>query len=91
METAAKTPARRRRTKPVERAEVEALWAAVMRDEEAGVKDRMHAAELCARALDEREQRQREQADRQQDAAVGRLDEVGAARNPVLRYEKAPQ
>ena len=22
---------------------------------------------------------------------VGRLDEVGAARNPVLRYEKAPQ
>ena len=76
METAAKTPARRRRAKPVERAEVEALWAAVMRDEEAGVKDRMHAAELCARALDEREQRQREQADRQQDAAVGRLDEV---------------
>lgn len=64
METAAKTPARRRRAKPVERAE------------EAGVKDRMHAAELCARALDEREQRQREQADRQQDAAVGRLDEV---------------
>lgn len=76
METAAKTPARRRRAKPVERAEVEALWAAVMRDEEAGVKDRMHAAELCARALDEREQRQREQADRQQDAAVGRLNEV---------------
>ena len=32
METAAKTPARRRRAKPVERAEVEALWAAVMRD-----------------------------------------------------------
>ena len=29
-----------------------------------------------ARALEEREQRQREQADRQQDAAVGRLDEV---------------
>lgn len=76
METAAKTPARRRRAKPVERAEVEALWAAVMRDEEAGVKDRMHAAELCARALDEREQRQREQADRQQDPAVGRLNEV---------------
>ena len=47
-----------------------------MRDDTAGIKDRMHAAELCARAIDTREQQARDDAACQESAAVGRLDEV---------------
>ncbi|WP_294496974.1 hypothetical protein [uncultured Gemmiger sp.] len=67
---------RRRKPKPPGREEVEALWAAVMRDDTAGIKDRMHAAELCARAIDSREAAEREKASREETVAVGRLDEV---------------
>ena len=48
-----KTP-RRRKPRAPGREEIEALWASVMRDDTAGIKDRMHAAELCARAIDTR-------------------------------------
>lgn len=68
--------ARRRRPKPPAREEIEALWASVMRDDTAGIKDRMHAAELCAKAIDSREEAEREKAARQENTAVGRLDEV---------------
>ena len=69
-------PAWRRKPRPPARAEIEALWAAVMRDDTAGIKDRMHAAELCARAIDSREELPRAGSARQESAAVGRLDEV---------------
>lgn len=78
-----RAPARRKRKpKPPQREEIEALWAEVMRDGTAGVRDRMHAAELCARAIEAREEQAREEERRQQqngcteNAAVGRLDEV---------------
>lgn len=67
---------RRRKPKPPARQEVEALWAAVMRDETAGIKDRMHAAELCAKAIDSREEQARQENARREETAVGRLDEV---------------
>lgn len=67
---------RRSRSRPPGRAEIEALWAAVMRDDTAGIKDRMHAAELCARAIDAREEQARREQANQDSAAVGRLDEV---------------
>ena len=67
---------RRRKPRAPGREEIEALWASVMRDDTAGIKDRMHAAELCARAIDTREQQARDDAARQESAAVGRLDEV---------------
>ena len=67
---------RRRKPKPPARQEVEALWVAVMRDETAGIKDRMHAAELCAKAIDSREEQARQETARREETAVGRLDEV---------------
>lgn len=69
-------PVRRRKPKPPAREEIEGLWASVMRDDTAGIKDRMHAAELCARAIDSREELARAEAARQESTAVGRLDEV---------------
>ncbi|HJD20741.1 MAG TPA: hypothetical protein H9915_02865 [Candidatus Gemmiger faecigallinarum] len=68
-------PRRRRKAKAVGREEIEALWAAVMRDETAAPKDRMHAAELCARAIEAKEEGQEEKT-AGRDAAAGRLDEV---------------
>ena len=58
-----------RRRKAALPGEAEALWAAVMRDETAPLKDRMHAAELCAKAQEARRAAQPA-------ADVGRLDEV---------------
>ena len=61
----------RRRRSPVKLKEIQQMWADVMRDETVELRQRMHAAELCAKAINAADA-----DDKQAEAeAVGRLDE----------------
>ena len=62
----------RRRRSPVKMKEIEQMWADVMRDETVELRQRMHAAELCAKAINAANG----EGKQEEAAATGRLDEV---------------
>lgn len=62
----------RRRRSPVKMKEIEQMWADVMRDETVELRQRMHAAELCAKAINAAN----DGGKQEEAAATGRLDEV---------------
>lgn len=62
----------RRRRSPVKMKEIEQMWADVMRDETVELRQRMHAAELCAKAINAAN----DDGKQEDAAATGRLDEV---------------
>ena len=62
----------RRRRSPVKMKEIEQMWADVMRDETVELRQRMHAAELCAKAINAAG----DSGKQDEAAAAGRLDEV---------------
>ena len=62
----------RRRRSPVKMKEIEQMWADVMRDETVELRQRMHAAELCAKAINAANG----DGKQEEAAATGRLDEV---------------
>lgn len=62
----------KRRRSPVRMKEIEQMWADVMRDETVELRQRMHAAELCAKAINAAA----DSGKQEEAAAAGRLDEV---------------
>lgn len=72
QDSARPAAAPKRRRSPVKMKEIQQMWADVMRDETVELRQRMHAAELCAKAINAAD------ADGKQAEAeaVGRLDEV---------------